>query len=72
MAENNEKFVVSSGIQTCIELKHCVSSVISVKLSQTYSMHLNWIRLATNSSWLNSSIGRAAVYKPKDASLNPA
>ena len=27
-------------------------------------MHLNWIRLATNPSWLDSSIGRAAVQNP--------
>ena len=25
-----------------------------------YFVHLNWIRLATNPSWLDSSIGRAA------------
>ena len=36
-------------------------------------MHLNWIRLATNPSWLDSSIGRAAVHKkPEDASSNRA
>ena len=35
-------------------------------------MHLNWIRLATSPYWLDSSIGRAAVKKPEDASSNPA
>ena len=43
-----------------IELKHCASSKTSVKLSRKYFVHLNWIRLATNPSWLDSSIGRAA------------
>ena len=44
-----------------IELKHCASSKTSAKLSRKYVVHLNWIRLATNPSWLDSSIGRAAV-----------
>ena len=44
-----------------IELKHCASSKTSVKSSRKYFVHLNWIRLATNPSWLDSSIGRAAV-----------
>ena len=44
-----------------IELKHRASSKTSVKLSRKYFVHLNWIRLATNPSWLDSSIGRAAV-----------
>ena len=44
-----------------IELKHCASSKTSVKPLQKYFAHLNWIRLATNPSWLDSSIGRAAV-----------
>ena len=44
-----------------IELKHCASSKTSVKSSQKYFVHLNWTRLATNPSWLDSSIGRAAV-----------
>ena len=55
-----------------IELKHCASSKTSVKWSRKYFVHLNWIRLATNPSWLDSSIGRAAVLKPEDASSNPA
>ena len=33
----------------------------TVKSSQKYFVHLNWIRLATNPSRLDSSIGRAAV-----------
>ena len=33
-----------------IELKHCASSKTSVKLSQKYFVHLNWIKLATNPS----------------------
>ena len=44
-----------------IELKHCASSKTSVKLSRKYFVRVNWIRLATNPSWLDSSIGRAAV-----------
>ena len=44
-----------------IELKHCASSKISVKSSRKYSVLLNWIRLATNPNWLDSSIGRATV-----------
>ena len=44
-----------------IELKHGASSKTSVKSSRKYFVHLNWIRLATNPSWLDSSIGRAAV-----------
>ena len=44
-----------------IELKHCTSSKTRVKSSRKYCVHLNWIRLATNPSWLDSSIGRAAV-----------
>ena len=51
-----------------IELKHCASSKTRVKSSRKYFVHLNWMRLATNPSWLDSSIGRAAVWKPKDAS----
>ena len=43
-----------------IELKHCASSKTSVKSSRKYFVHLNWIRLATNPSWLDSSIGRAS------------
>ena len=30
------------------ELRHCASLKISVKSSQKYFVHLNWIRLATN------------------------
>ena len=45
-----------------IELKHCASSKTSVKSSRKYFVHLNWIRLATNPSWFDSSIGRAVVY----------
>ena len=37
-----------------------------------HQSQINWIRLATNPSWLDSSIGRAAVSKPEDASSNPA
>ena len=48
------------------------NSKTSVKSSRKYFVHLNWIRLATNPSWLDSSIGRAAVKKPEDASSNPA
>ena len=33
-----------------IESKHCASLKTSVKLSQKYFVHLNWIRLATNPS----------------------
>ena len=44
-----------------IELKHCASSKTSAKSSRKYFGHLNWVRLATNPSWLDSSIGRAAV-----------
>ena len=44
-----------------IELKHCASSKTSVKSSRKYFVHLNWIRLATNPSWFDSSIRRAAV-----------
>ena len=40
------------------KLKHCASSKTSVKSSRKYFVHLNWIRLATNPSWLDSSIGR--------------
>ena len=38
-----------------IELKHCASSRTSVKSSQKYFVHLNWIRLAINPSWLDTS-----------------
>ena len=44
-----------------IELKHCAPSKTSVKWSRKYFVHLNWIRLVTTPSWLDSSIGRAAV-----------
>ena len=40
--------------------------------SRKYFLHLNWIRLATNPRWLESSIVRAAIQKPEDASSNPA
>ena len=33
-----------------------------------YFVHLNWIRLATNPSSLDNSIGGAAISKPEDAS----
>ena len=55
-----------------IESKHYASLKTSVKSSRQYLVHLNWIRLATNPSWLDSSIGRAAVQKAEDASSNPA
>ena len=55
-----------------IEFKHWASSKTSVEWSQKYFVYLNWIRLATNPSGLDSSIGRAAVWKPEDASSNPA
>ena len=61
-----------SGNGSEIELKHCASSKTSVKSSRKYFVHLNWIRLATNPSWLDSSIGRAVVLKPEGASSNPA
>ena len=44
-----------------IELKHWASSKTSVKSSRKYFVPLDWIRLATSPSWLDSSIGRAAV-----------
>ena len=44
-----------------IELKHCASSKTSVKSSRKYFVHWNWLRLPTNPSWLDNSIGRAAV-----------
>ena len=44
-----------------IELKHCASLKTSVKSSRKCFLHLNWMRLASNASWLDSSIGRAAV-----------
>ena len=44
-----------------IELKYRASSKTSVKSSRKYFVHLNWIRLATTPSCLDSSIGRAAV-----------
>ena len=44
-----------------IELKHCASLKTSVKSSRKYFVHLNWMRLASNPRWLDSSIGRAAV-----------
>ena len=44
-----------------IELKHCAPSKTSVKSSRKYFVHLSWIKLATNPSWLDSSIGRAVV-----------
>ena len=37
------------------------SSKTSVKSSRKCFVHLNWIRLANNPSWLDSSIGKAAV-----------
>ena len=37
-----------SGHGSEIELKHCAYSKTSVKSSRKYSVHLNWIRLATN------------------------
>ena len=48
-----------------IELKHCASSKTSVKSSRKYLVHLNWIRLATNSSWLDSSIVERRSRNPK-------
>ena len=44
-----------------IELKHCASSKASVKSSRKYFVHLNLIRLATNPSWLDSSVGKVAA-----------
>ena len=55
-----------------MNLKHCASSKTSVKSSRKCFVYLNWIRLATNLSWLDSSIGRVAVWEPEDASSNPA
>ena len=34
-------------------------------------VYLNWLRISTNPSWLDTSIGRAAIQKPENASLNP-
>ena len=48
-----------------IELKHCASSKTSVKSSRKYFVHINWIKLSTNPSWLDSSIGRAAVLETR-------
>ena len=42
-----------------IEVKYCASSKTSVMSSRKYFVHLNWIRLATNPNWFDSSIGRA-------------
>ena len=44
-----------------IELKHCASSKTNAMPTRKDFVHLNWIRLAANLSWLDSSIGRAAV-----------
>ena len=48
-----------------IELKHCASSKTSVKSSQKYFVHLNWIRLATNPSWLDSQLVERRSRNPK-------
>ena len=72
MSEELELQVQSVNFFSEIELKHCASSKTSVKSSKKYFVRLNWIRLATNPSWLDSSIVRAAVEKPEDASSNPA
>ena len=48
-----------------IELKHCASSKTSVKSSRKYFVHLHWIRLATNPSWLDSSIEERRSRNPK-------
>jgi hypothetical protein len=42
-----------------IELKQWVSSKTSVKSSRKFFVHLNLIRLATNSGWPDSSMGKA-------------
>jgi hypothetical protein len=48
--QNNMKLVFRiSEDGSEIELKHYASSRTSVKSSQKYFVHLNWIRLATNS-----------------------
>ena len=43
-----------------IENRTSVSKT-SVKSSRKYFVHLNWVILATNPSWFDSSIGRAVV-----------
>ena len=63
--------LVASLIQfKCTKYFRAIGS--SVKSSRKYFVHLNWIRLATNPSWLDNSIGRAPVQKPEYASSNPA
>ena len=44
-----------------IELKHYTSSKTSVKSSRKYFVRLNWTRLATNPSWVDSSTGKAQL-----------
>ena len=43
----------------------------SIKLSQEYLVHLNWIKLASNPCGLDSSTGRVAYWYPEGASSNP-
>ena len=66
----NHSHISEDGFE--IELKPCASSKTSFKSSRKYFVHLNWIRLVTNPSWLDISIGRAAAEKPEDASSNSA
>ena len=44
----------------------------SVKLSRECLVHLNWIKLSSNSCGLDSSTGRAADRYPEGVSSNPA
>ena len=57
--EDNSKLVfhMSEGGSE-IELKHCASSKTNIEPSRKYFAHLNGIRLATNSRWLDSSMDR--------------
>ena len=45
-------------------------SKTSVYSSRKYFVHLHWVRLATNPSWFDSSIGRAVVEKPEDVHVS--
>jgi hypothetical protein len=49
-------------------LKHCAYSRISVTSSRKYFVHLNWIKLANNTSRLDSSKAGAESYMHEDAS----
>ena len=54
---------ITDRIQRAVE-DGCYSCGIFLDLSKAFDtdfVHLNWIRLATKPSWLDSLIGRAAV-----------